>query len=166
MIRRAKILEIPDILSITKACDTHMRARGIMQWNENYPNKLSFEEDIARHELYVLDELDKLVGLIAISAKKDAEYDLVEWLTPDGGNLYIHRLAVHPEYQGRGYARRLMDFAESKARDSGATSIRLDTFSRNSRNQKFYEQRGYQRLGDIFLPAQSPYPFHCYELVL
>lgn len=37
--RRAKILEIPDILKITRACALNMSDNGIHQWNEHYPSK-------------------------------------------------------------------------------------------------------------------------------
>ena len=59
-----------------------------------------------------------------------------------------------------------MKFAEHYAQENNVLSIRLDTFSQNKRNQKFYELRGYKKLGDIFFPKQSKHPFHCYELVL
>jgi len=59
-----------------------------------------------------------------------------------------------------------MHWAETYAKDKGYQSVRLDTFSQNKRNQKFYETRGYQKLGDIFFPKQSEHPFHCYELLL
>ena len=80
--------------------------------------------------------------------------------------MYIHRLAVHPEYQGKGFAQKMMDYAEDYARKENYISVRLDTFSQNHRNQRFYEARGYQKLGDIYFPKQSVHPFHCYELIL
>ncbi len=166
MIRRAKILEIPEILCITEACARHMAQRGIDQWNENYPNRAAFEKDVERGELFVIEESGRILGTVVISGIRDLEYEDVSWLTPHGNNIYIHRLAVAPEYQGRGYARQLMDYAESLAREHGAISVRLDTFSQNKRNQQFYEQRGYKRLGNIYFPLQSVHPFHCYELIL
>ena len=96
----------------------------------------------------------------------DEEYIPIEWLTKNDNNLYIHRLAVDPEYWGKGYAQQLMNFAEDYARKNNYESVRLDTFSQNTRNQKFYETRGYQRLGNIYFPKQSEYPFYCYELIL
>lgn len=42
-------------------------------------------------------------------------------------------------------------------------SVRLDTFSKNKRNNKFYRSREYTQLDDVFFPLQSKYPFHCYE---
>ena len=166
MIRRAKISEIPDILVITKACAVFMIDNQIYQWNEHYPSATVFENDIERDELYVLEMAKKVVGTIVITTLVDEEYLPIKWLTPNSNNVYIHRLSVHPEHQGKGYAQKLMDFAENNAKEKGYLSIRLDTFSQNKRNQKFYEKRGYQRLGDIFLPKQSEHPFHCYELVL
>jgi ribosomal protein S18 acetylase RimI-like enzyme len=96
----------------------------------------------------------------------DPEYREVRWLTANSNNRYIHRLAVHPEFQGKGHARQLMLFAETMAKKAGVVSIRLDTFSQNQKNQRFYLQRGYKKLGDIYFPLQSKQPFHCYELVL
>lgn len=166
MIRRAKISEIDDILLITKACAQHMTDKGIHQWNEDYPTRKHFEEDIARNELFVLVLDNKIIGTIVISTYMDEEYKTVQWLTPNGRNLYIHRLSVHPENQGNGFAQELMGFAKEYAKTNNFDSIRLDTFSQNKRNQKFYETRGYKKLGDIYFPKQSEHPFHCYELLL
>ena len=75
-------------------------------------------------------------------------------------------LATHPEQWGSGLGQELMDFAKNFAREEKYESVRLDTFSLNKRNHKFYEARGYQRLGNIYFPKQSEAPFYCYELLL
>jgi len=165
MIRHAKLHEIPEILIITQACAAHMAARGIYQWNDSYPGREVFERDFAREELFILEDAGQIIGCIVASTFQDLEYKSVAWLTPDTNNIYVHRLAIRPDRQGEGHARHLMDFTEDLGRTAGAHSIRLDTFSRNRRNQNFYEQRGYQRLEDIYFPKQSNFPFYCYELV-
>ena len=166
MIRRAKISEIPDILSITRLCALKMEQNGIFQWNEHYPSETAFLKDVEREELYVIEENGSVLGTIVVSTFMDEEYIPIQWLTPNGNSTYIHRLSVHPEHQGKGMAQKLMDFAEAYSKKNQFVSVRLDTFSQNHRNQRFYEQRGYQKLGDIFFPKQSEHPFHCYELVL
>jgi len=166
MIRRAKISEIIDILTICKACAANMISNGIYQWNEHYPSPKDFENDIKRGELYVLEIDKKVIGSVVISTLVDKEYLPVKWLTAHSNSVYIHRLSVDSNLQGKGYAQQLMDFAENHARKNNYISVRLDTFSQNKRNQRFYEKRGYQRLEDIFYPKQSAHPFHCYELVL
>ncbi|MFT5078703.1 MAG: ribosomal protein S18 acetylase RimI-like enzyme [Planctomycetota bacterium] len=168
MIRKAKPSNIDKIITITRTCAAYMISQNIYQWNEHYPNVLAFENDLARGELYVLldSASENLMGCITISTLKDSEYDEIDWLTVDGSNYYIHRLAIHPDFQHQGYAKKLMDFAEDFVKNKKASSIRLDTFSLNTRNQQFYKHRGYQQLGSIFFPKQSDAPFYCYELVL
>ncbi len=166
MIRKAEQTDIDAILNMTKACAKAMIAKGIYQWNENYPTKNAFLNDLKRNELYVLLDSDKIIGSIVVSTLMDEEYIPIKWLTKNENNVYIHRLAIHPEYQAKGFAQKLMSFAETFAIENNYSSIRLDTFSKNKRNQKFYELRGYKRLGDIYFPKQSEFPFYCYELVL
>src|SRR5690606_8961149 len=113
MIRKADLSDIESILVITKACAKAMIDKNIYQWNEHYPNAAAFEKDIERDELYVLIKNEVIVGTIVISTFMDEEYHAIKWLTPTDKNLYIHRLAVHPDYQGRGFAQELMDFAEN-----------------------------------------------------
>lgn len=166
MIRPAKVEEIPEIMEMARACGRAMQADGIYQWTEVYPTREAFIRDIDRGELWVIDPGSGPVGTIAVSTWMDEEYRSVRWLTPNRSNRYVHRLGIHPDFQRQGLAQQLMDHAESLALREGAPSIRLDTFSRNHRNQRFYEQRGYQRLGAVYFPRQSPYPFYCYERVL
>lgn len=166
MIRKAIHDDVNKILLITKSCAAYMISQNIFQWNEFYPNALAFKSDIDRGECYVLEVKNKIIGCITISIIMDKEYIPIGWLTPNGNNIYIHRLAVHPDYQSKGYAQQLLTFAENYAKTNTYTSIRLDTFSQNKRNQTFYKRRGYKKLGDIYFPKQSEHPFHCYELVL
>lgn len=166
MIRLAKAKDIDIIMSITNACASFMIAKGIHQWNEHYPSRDAFINDFERGELHVLETNRGLIGSITISTYMDKEYIPVEWLTNSENNLYIHRLAIDPDHQGQGHAQQLMEYAERHAIKNGYSSIRLDTFSQNDRNQKFYELRGYKRLGNIYFPKQSEHPFYCYELVL
>lgn len=166
MIRLGTEKDIEKILTTTKACAKKMIDNNIYQWNAFYPSHQAFLKDTQRHELYVLELENTILGSITISAFMDEEYVPIKWLTLNESNIYIHRLAVHPNYQGQGYAQKLMTFAEDYARKNNFNSVRLDTFSQNHRNQKFYECRGYKKLGTIYFPKQSKHPFYCYELVL
>jgi len=163
MIQLAKKGEISKLLAITRACAKNMISQDIFQWNEQYPSKTAFENDVLRKELYVLTSEEKIIGCIVLTPKMDKEYLPIKWLTPNVNNLYIHRLAIHPDFQGKGFAQKLMNFAEDFAIKNNYSSIRLDTFSKNARNQKFYELRDYKKLGSIYFPKQSEFPFYCYE---
>ena len=165
-IRQAIITDLDIVKKIAEACAIDMANYSIFQWNEKYPSRDVFKNDIETGALYVLEINKKIVGCIMLSDVKDDSYKDVKWLTKNFKNLYVHRLAVNPDYQKKGHGRRLMDFAESFAVENNFTSIRLDTFSLNHRNNKFYKSRGYTQLGNVFFPIQSDLPFHCYEKVL
>ena len=167
MIREATVDDLDAILKITKSCAKKLVSKNIFQWNEYYPNRNVFENDLYNKWLYVTVKENKVIGSICVSDLIDDEYATVKWLTPNNNNnIYIHRLAVDPDYQGVGYAQKMMSFAEEFAKKNKYKSIRLDTFSKNMKNQKFYKQRGYKKLGEIFFPNQSMHPFYCYELLL
>jgi ribosomal protein S18 acetylase RimI-like enzyme len=166
MIREATIDDLNRIVEITNACGKHMISQNIFQWNEDYPNIEVFKKDIEKQSLYVIELESKIVGCVCISEKMDAVYKKVKWLTPDTKNMYVHRLAIDPKYQGKGLAIKLMSYAEDLAKTKDFKSIRLDTFSKNPKNNKFYNLQGYKKLGKIFYRSQSDMPFHCYEKII
>jgi len=166
MIRKAQIKDLEEIKKLTEACARAMIKKQIFQWNEHYPSLEKLLDDIIREELYVYTNDSRIIGIIVITEVMDEEYIPIEWLSETNNNIYIHRLATHPDYWGQGYAQKLMDFAENFARKNGFESVKLDTFSKNERNQRFYEARDYKRLGNIYFPKQSEHPFYCYELLI
>jgi len=167
MISLGKFEELDEILALTRACGKHLRENGIDQWDENYPDRESLKRDIESNTLFVYRADKSVLGLVVLNENQDAEYDQINWSTKESDrNLVVHRLAVHPQHQGQGIARKLMDFAEQWALDQNYNAIRLDTFSQNPRNQKFYKNRGYTELGSVFLSYKKEHPYFCYELLL
>lgn len=166
VIKKASEQDLYQLLSVVKSCGKNLIEQGIFQWNEKYPSVEDLRNDIELQELWKLEFENTIVGLIVITEIEDAEYKQVKWLTKNQKHLYIHRLAVHPNFQGKGFAQKLMDFAEKFAIENNYNSIRLDTFSQNKRNQQFYEKRNYIKLESIYFPNQSEFPFYCYEKIL
>ena len=166
MIRIGSVTDIDSILGVTKSCARHMKSQGIFQWNKHYPDKNSFIDDAKKKELFVFVEDESIVACISLCNEMDKVYKSVKWNTKNHNNLYVHRLAVHPNFQKKGIGKSLMDYAEKFGKKNQYISIRLDTFSENKRNLKFYESRGYKRLEEIYFPKQSKFPFYCYELIL
>lgn len=166
MIRQGILSDTIDSKALTEACAQHLLEQGIAQWNENYPSMEVLKKDLAAGNSYVYIINGDLVGTVMFSQEKDPLYEPIQWSTPDSDSYYVHRLAVHPEVQGQGIARAMMDFVESEIKNRGGTAVRLDTFSLNPRNNKFYKARGYTQLGDIYFAHKSPHPFHCFEKLL
>ncbi len=163
IIRRAIILDLDQLHVLTKSCAKNMIDNGIFQWNEKYPSREVLQKDIELGQIWKFEVKGIIVGIIVLTEIEDDEYLNVKWLTENYKNLYIHRLAVHPNFQGKGFAQKLMDFAEDYAKENEYKSIRLDTFSQNKKNLIFYKNRNYIKLESIYFPNQSEHPFYCYE---
>ena len=165
-IELAEINDLNDIMKMIHNCANDLISKNIFQWNEKYPSRDIFLSDIEKKNLFIFKNNSIIIGCIALSYEKDIEYNDVKWLTKDDKNLYLHRLAVDPKFQKKGIGKLLMDFAEDYARDNKFKSVRLDTFSKNERNNRFYKSRKYTKLDDVYFPNQSEFPFHCYEKIL
>ena len=61
---------------------------------------------------------------------------------------YVRTIAVAPDAQHRGAGRRLMDAVEAAIFDQGP-NVFLLTSAWNAEAQRFYERRGYRRIGEI-----------------
>jgi len=68
------------------------------------------------------------------------------WAEQDGG-LYVGRLAVHPEWRGRGLARRLLAAAEQVARSRGLTRLHLSTRLVLQDNRRLFLACGFREIG-------------------
>ncbi|MGC6507342.1 MAG: GNAT family N-acetyltransferase [Myxococcota bacterium] len=167
MISIGQIHDIDMIIRLTRACGRHMRANGIDQWDEHYPDRAVILNDLHTQTLFAYRKGTEILGIVVLNEAQDDEYADIGWSTNETDrNIVIHRLAVRPDQQGKGIGRKLMDFAEQWAKDNHYDAIRLDTFSQNQRNQRFYANRGYTNLGPVFLKYKKNHPYYCYELLL
>jgi len=62
-------------------------------------------------------------------------------------HVMIFSVAVAPGHQGRGSGRRLLEFADARARACGLTELRLYTNARMTRNIALYTRYGYRETG-------------------
>jgi len=164
-IKKVNISKLEEVFQLIMDCRKAMESEGVFQWTDKYPTLEIFSNDIQKGNLYGLNKNGKIAGVININELQDPEYKLIKWKNSDVKIMVIHRLAVHPEYQKQGLAKKLMDFAEDFAIENNYTSIRLDAFSNNPRALRFYENRDYQRQGEVFFPGRD-LPFYCFEKIL
>jgi ribosomal protein S18 acetylase RimI-like enzyme len=161
---QAKQEHIPTVFGLLSACMRTMRNNGIDQWDDIYPNEEFVMKDANDRSLYVLEENNLCIGAVSLNQEQDVAYQQVNWL---GGEpvLVVHRLCVHPNYQGTGLGSRLMDFAEEHAKRNAYASIRLDAYTGNPAAFKLYERRGYLKAGQVYFPRRT-LPFFCFEKIL
>lgn len=67
----------------------------------------------------------------------------------DGRRGYIYHLAVHPDYQGKGYGKVLLNQVISELKSLGALKIHLFVFNDNQLAAGFYNHQGWELRQDI-----------------
>ena len=65
-------------------------------------------------------------------------------LIPEPGSLLIENVAVHPDAQGTGLGRQLMEFAEQEAARRRISRVRLYTHEVMTESQAVYARLGYR----------------------
>jgi ribosomal protein S18 acetylase RimI-like enzyme len=67
----------------------------------------------------------------------------------DGLCLYIHQLAVLPEFKRQGIGSRLLDLAEKRAIHEGLNKLQLDTATTATHLVKLYRRRGFTPILEV-----------------
>ncbi len=162
-IQPAEPADLESVLEIVALCTADLQSQGIDQWDDFYPTRALIEGDLNAGSLYVGRIDRRIVGAVGLDDIVPEPFLDVKWSQPEERALIVHRLCVHPEWQGHGIARQLMDFAESLAVDRGYRWIRLDAYPANPRAIQIYERRGYERRGQVNYVRRRRYPFECFE---
>jgi len=68
-------------------------------------------------------------------------------IIPYSDHLLLDNVAVRPEYQGQGFGRVLIEFAERKAQRLGYSRIRLYTHEKMTENIDLYRRIGFFECG-------------------
>lgn len=162
IIEQGQLSDLESVFQIYLDGKAKLEKNGIFQWTDNYPTISIIESDLKKGILYLLKNGTEILGAINISEEQESVYSSVDWAFDDTKILVIHRLVVEPKYQGKGYGKKLMDFAEAFALENHYGSIRLDAYSQNEKVIEFYKEGHYVIRGNVHFPKRV-YPFYCME---
>jgi ribosomal protein S18 acetylase RimI-like enzyme len=162
-IAKASPSDIPEIMSLIHAAVKKMMAGGLYQWNEHYPNIDIITEDIDAGTLFKISQKGRIAAVVVLNKQYSTQYKDLDWRDEGGKFLIVHRLCVHPDYQSKGYSKKLMFFAEDYAKKNRYSSIRLDTYTSNHIALALYESLNYRRAGTVTFESGL---FQVFEKVL
>ena len=161
-IRRAKNEDLNEVMQLLGRVVPLMRESGNLQWGDDYPNVDVLESDVENGFLWVALIDERIAGVAAITTDQYPEYADVGWDVTEPA-IVVHRLAVDPDFRGRGVAAALMNQAEVVAKEKGIQVMRVDTNTQNQATQKLFPKLGYRCAGEIGLRFRPGMRFLCYE---
>ena len=124
-----------------------MESHGIYQWDDIYPAREDFEEDIEKHTLYLACLNEDLVAIYVISDECDEQYKNGQWKYDEKTAYILHRFCVSPLFQNQGIGKTVLLHVEEQIKEMGYQSVRLDTFTENPFAQRLYRHNGYEPRG-------------------
>ncbi len=143
--------DLSDVTALFHKAIVHMNAQGILQWDELYPTAKDLQTDIERREMYLLIVGDNIASTVVLNEFQQPEYLDGQWQETAGRPAVVHRLCVHPDFQGNGIATKTMELSHELLTKNGYSSVRLDAFSQNPSAMKLYARLGYRGAGTVML---------------
>lgn len=159
---------VDELHEILKKCGEDLKEKFDLgrYWNPPYPLEL-MRRDAEEREVCAVRVESRTVGTFTVSHRPPPYYDrekyMEMWSDPKGKAMYVGRLAVLPEFQGRGIGTWCIRKIEGLAWASECVAVRLEAYDKYSRLLDFYDKLGYRRRGTIWWRDLGAI---CYEKVL
>lgn len=158
--RKATEEDIPVVAAILKAAVERMLSERKHQWSHSYPNDNHVLADVANGNGYVLICNNKIVAYGAVVFDGESAYNSIrgKWLA-DGPYVVVHRMAVSPTSQNKGYGISLLKAVEKLALSKDIKNFRIDTNHDNTRMLNLLKKAGFSYCGEICYQAGSRMAF-------
>lgn len=162
--RKARQEDAAQIWDILQGAISRRKEDGSRQWQDGYPNPDVVQNDIAKGVGYVLTDNDRIIGYSAVMINDEPAYAGIEgkWIT-NGDFVVVHRIAVSPDYLGKGLSAQIMKHIEGFALQNNINSIKVDTNFDNPAMMRIFEKLGYVYCGEVYFRGSAR---RAYEKVL
>ncbi len=147
-----RVVEVHQV--ITK-CSSHLQSnlRLGQYWIPPYPMEM-MRRDAQEKDVYAVSSSGRTVATFTLDTKPPSYFDrkkcMAMWQDPGAKAMYVFRLAVLPELQGKGIGSWCMRRIEGIATEARCVAVRLDAFHEYKDLLRFYEKLGYERKGTIW----------------
>ena len=108
-----------------------------------HPSDEMIQDSIDTRQLYVLSDDEKIAACVIANDEKVDGYSDAPWQIDSDEVIVLHVLAVHPDYRGKGLARRLVENVIEQERKADKKALRLDVIENNTTAEKLYQKLGF-----------------------
>ncbi len=150
-IKRATEEDLPKVWGIIDKCAKWLAEKGYRHWADHYTEEM-MGKMIRKQETFLGYKNGEAIATLTFDAKPPKYYvtdDYLKFFTdPEEPSGYIMAVGVLPEYQGQGIAVQMLQYAEDEAYLRRLKWLRLDARTEVPGLIKFYENRGFQKVGN------------------
>ena len=155
--RLAREIDRIEIEKIYEDGSLKLKSLGIKQWQgQDKPNLDNFKNLIANKNIFVLEDNNRVVSTVIIyDYDLDYEKNLDgKWNSPKA-YVALHRIGTLESERNKGYGRKIIEFAESYARENNFKSVRIDTHRENKSMQNLLKSMNYIYVGLVYLDGKN-----------
>lgn len=155
--RLAREIDRIEIEKIYEDGSLKLKSLGINQWQgQDKPNLDNFKNLIANKNIYVLEDNNRVVSTVIIyDYDLDYEKNLDgKWNSPKP-YVALHRIGTLESERNKGYGRKIIEFAESYAKENNFKSVRIDTHRENKSMQNLLKSMNYIYAGLVYLDGKN-----------
>ena len=127
-------------------------------WSIAYPNEATLHEDFHTGNLFVLRQRGRIVGAGSIVPGNELE-DLDCWQHKENAGE-IARIVIHPDRQGRGYGKYLVDMLCHRLRKKDRKAVHILVAKENHHALNLYRESKFHNVGACH---RYDHDFYAYE---
>ncbi|HIW89385.1 MAG TPA: GNAT family N-acetyltransferase [Candidatus Ligilactobacillus excrementipullorum] len=153
-LNRAKMSDLDQIIEILADGRDQLAEKGVDQWQGDYPSREHVKYDIEHGFAFLAESTDhETIGALSLVTAPDHSYDQLhgKWLVDTTAYIVIHRVAIHSNHGGHGYATQLFEkvIEEVEQNHPEIDSIRIDTHKNNGAMQHVIAKTGFEKVGEL-----------------
>lgn len=163
-IAKAKPTDYIEILYLLRVCIADMHARGLLHWNNAFPDIRQIEQDINDEIVYLVKDKGVCKGMITLRSEEPGEYRNAGFnstLKP----LFIQHVTVHPDWKDSEIDRMMLDHARDYAVKNGFGCLRTDSWQWGSVNGNLLHDIQFVQVGTLAAGPRAQ-PIGCFEIQL
>lgn len=168
-LRRSQVQDLDAIMKIIDDAKELLKQSGSPQWQNGYPNRESFAQDIATQTNWVLVVDGDIAATATLQLTPEPTYRVItqgHWNRPNEPYASIHRVAISGAYRGQGLSKLLFSNLLTVGQVQGIKNFRIDTHRSNQAMQYIATSFHFKKRGIIQVDDQNDPERFAYELNL
>ncbi|WP_194165574.1 GNAT family N-acetyltransferase [Oceanobacillus sp. CFH 90083] len=169
-IRNGNLDDFQAVMQIINKAKNKLAESGSPQWSdEDSPKEDEIKLEIEKGNNYLFTINEKIIGTAIVTNEAEEAYSTInygDWDSSQENYFTIHKFAVNPDVNGKGYGKIFLKLLLFICKEEGAPEIRIDTHPKNRAMQKIILSAGFTFKGIIHLPFPNgeryAYQF-CYD---
>ena len=150
----SKIYDIDVIFELYDYATAFQKKVGTNNWKGF--ERSFVEEEIEAQRHFVIADENQISATFVLTFS-----DPIIWKEADKDpSVYIHRIATHPNFRGRNYVQKIVNWTKEYAKNEGKNFVRLDTTSGNEPLNQYYIKCGFTYKGNSEIEWTNELPKH------